>query len=115
MSDAMLLVREIGDDAPAGEGASAERRRLTLSGDLTIYTVNELKESLLVHLCATRRLELDLESVGEVDTAGLQVLLLCRREAEQARKEVTLVRTPQRLQSLIDLYGLGPYLAGSRP
>jgi anti-anti-sigma factor len=84
----------------------AEVCRIAVRGDATIYTAAELKDQLLPQLCVSRRLEIDLSGVAEVDTAGLQVLLLCRREAELAGRELVL-RSPSRgVRDLIGLYRL---------
>ena len=50
--------------------------RLTILEDLTIYNALEQKQQLLDALSATSRLELDLSQVAEIDTAGLQLLIL---------------------------------------
>jgi anti-sigma B factor antagonist len=59
-----------------------ELRRVALDGELTIMTAAENKERLLTALAGSGGLRVDLSAVDEVDTAGLQVLLLARREAE---------------------------------
>ena len=57
--------------------------RLALRDDMTIYQAQAQKEQLLAALAATPHLELDLSGVGEMDTAGLQLLLLLKREGVQ--------------------------------
>lgn len=55
---------------------------LTFSGGLTIFQAAERKPELLHALSqASRMLSLDLSGVDEIDTAGIQLLLLLRREA----------------------------------
>ena len=58
--------------------------RLALEGELTIYTAAEQKARLLDALAGSNELELDLSQVSEVDSAGLQVLILLKREAARA-------------------------------
>lgn len=84
----------------------AEVRRIAVRGDATIYTAAELKDQLLPQLCAARRLEVDLSGVADMDTAGLQVLLLCRREAVQAGRELALLAPSRGVLDLIGLYRL---------
>ena len=55
---------------------------ILLEGELTIYRAAELKPLLLAALPGTGPIELDLAEVSEVDTAGLQLLMLLRREAQ---------------------------------
>jgi len=64
--------------------------RLALEGDLTIYHAAAHKAALLAALAASERLELDLSAVAEIDTAGLQLLILVKREAAAAGKSVVI-------------------------
>lgn len=52
---------------------------LKLSGEMTIYRAAELKDELLdaLHTCPGR-LDVDLAEVSELDSAGLQVLMLAK-------------------------------------
>ncbi|BAL26250.1 lipid asymmetry maintenance protein MlaB [Azoarcus sp. KH32C] len=52
-------------------------------GELTIYTVAEQHGLLMRALDAGPVVHLDMSAVNEVDTAGLQLLILARREAAQ--------------------------------
>jgi anti-sigma B factor antagonist len=58
---------------------------LAIAGELTILTAAEHHERLLRALgdSAGEDAEVDLSGVTDVDTAGLQVLLLARREARR--------------------------------
>lgn len=60
-----------------------EPRRLVLAGELTVITAAEEKERLLAALQTSSGLRVDLAGVEEIDTAGLQILLLARREADR--------------------------------
>jgi len=54
-----------------------------LEGELTIYTAAEQWSPLLAALEDGGDLRIGLAAVTEVDTAGLQILLAVRREAER--------------------------------
>jgi anti-sigma B factor antagonist len=54
---------------------------VTVSGDMTVYCASELKPALLTEVAAGHHL-LDLSQVQELDTAGLQLLLLLNREMQ---------------------------------
>lgn len=75
---------------------------LPLADDLTIYHALELKQKLLDALAANDELELDLSQVNEIDTAGLQLLLLLKKEAQRAGKRAVIVAHSQAVRSLID-------------
>ena len=76
--------------------------RLAIEEDMTIYQAMAQKEQLLAALAATERLELDLSAVPQMDTAGLQLLLLLKREAQQQEKEMTIVGHSPTVQRILD-------------
>ena len=55
--------------------------RISVDGDLTIYQAAAIWQRLIADVRANGVLELDLSRVGEMDTAGLQVLALVKRES----------------------------------
>jgi len=57
---------------------------VSIDGELTIYTVAELAGALLPQMGGAPRLMLDLSQVTEMDGAGLQLLAVIQREAENA-------------------------------
>jgi anti-sigma B factor antagonist len=84
--------------------------RLSLTEDLTIYHALEQKTTLLDALAATTELELDLLQVGDIDTAGLQLLILLKKEAQRAGKRVAIVAHSQAVRSVIDFCNLAAEL-----
>lgn len=64
---------------------------LALQGELTIYSAAVQKQQLLSFIASANELILDLAAVSELDTAGLQLLLLARQTATTAHKRLTLV------------------------
>ena len=83
---------------------------LSLAEDLTIYHALEQKNILLEALSATQDLELDLLKVSEIDTAGLQLLILLKKEAQNAGKRVSIVAHSQAVRSVIDFCNLATEL-----
>ncbi len=84
--------------------------RLTLSEDLTIYHALEQKKILLDALAGAGDLELDLMQVSEIDTAGLQLLILLKKEAQAAGKRVAIVAHSKAVRSAIDFCNLAAEL-----
>ena len=72
------------------------KERLSLSDDLTIYHALAQKALLLAALDGADELELDLAQVSEIDTAGLQLLILLKKEAQRAGKSSRSSRTASR-------------------
>ena len=84
--------------------------RLSLSENLTIYHALEQKTHLLDALATSDELELDLLQVGEIDTAGLQLLLLLKKEAQKAGKRVAIVAHSRAVRAVIDFCNLATEL-----
>jgi anti-anti-sigma factor len=91
--------------SPADQTSSGSQMRI--DSDLTIYTVTEWKETLLSALERSSALSIDLSAVRELDTAGLQLLLLAGREAQRAGKSVTLVAPSDAVAEVVELCNLG--------
>ena len=85
-------------------------RRLTLTEDLTIYHALDQKNTLLDALAASDELELDLLPVSEMDTAGLQLLILLKKEAQRSGKRVSIVAHSQAVRAVIDFCNLATEL-----
>ena len=85
-------------------------RRLTLTEDLTIYHAIDQKNTLLDALATSDELELDLLPVSEMDTAGLQLLILLKKEAQRSGKRVSIVAHSQAVRAVIDFCNLATEL-----
>jgi anti-sigma B factor antagonist len=80
--------------------------KLPIEGELTIYTAAGLKEQLVAALAAAQPIEIDLSRVDEIDSAGLQLLILAKREAAQAGRELTLLNHSQAVMDCLDMCNL---------
>lgn len=74
-----------------------------LTSELSIYTVGVLKAALLEASAQAERIDVDLSQVTEVDTAGLQFMLLAARFPGKSVRFVNLSPTVQRLYDLAHL------------
>lgn len=75
---------------------------LSITDDLTIYHALELKGRLLDALAQTTHLELNLAQVGAMDTAGLQLLVMLKKEAQRTGKCVDIVAHSEAVSSLVE-------------
>lgn len=78
--------------------------RVTLVGELTIYSVAEIKAGLADAMNGTDEVEVDLQGITEMDTAGLQLMLIAKRNPG---KDVRFINHPQSVLRLVDLANLG--------
>jgi anti-sigma B factor antagonist len=88
---------------------AAAQPALRIEGELTIYRAAELKQTLLETLIAHPALEIDLSGVTEVDSAGVQLLMLAKQTARAAKREVTLVGHSPAVVEVLELLDLAAY------
>jgi anti-anti-sigma factor len=86
---------------------------MRIERDLTIYTVAELKPVVLAAIAASEHGQLDLSQVTEIDSAGLQLLLLARREAQHAGHKLCLICNAPAVTEVLKLVGLSAMLAAT--
>lgn len=77
-----------------------------IEDELTIFTAAEQKERLLAFLLMADELELDLSKVEEMDSAGLQLLILLKREAKAAGKHLRFVMHSKVVLEVLELANL---------
>lgn len=95
--------------AHAKASTDGDASRLVLEADLTIYNAPEHKRTLLDTLEQAKAIELDLAAVGAIDSAGLQVLLLAKRESLAKGKEMRIVRHSPAVQELLEFFNVASY------
>lgn len=78
-------------------------KAIGIEGEMTIYTAAEQYAGLRQRLRESKELELDLSEVTELDSAGVQVLMMLKKEMEQARGTLHLVNHSR---PVVDVYEL---------
>ncbi len=86
-----------------------KRRKVAIDGTMTIYEASAQKEDLLKAFNGVDELEIDLSGVTEMDSAGLQLLVLLKREALRESKQVRLVAHSAASLEVLDVYNLAAY------
>lgn len=84
-------------------------QRLALQEDMTIYNAMAIKDTLLGALAGCAELELDLAQVGEIDTTGVQLLILAKREANRLGKSLRLVAHSAAVREVLDFFDIVAY------
>jgi anti-anti-sigma regulatory factor len=79
---------------------------LKIEGELTIFRALELKPALLADPAPT---EIDLSAVTEIDTAGVQLLMLAKRTALEAKRELHLVAHSAAVIEVFELLNVAAY------
>lgn len=83
-----------------------QRATVRIAGEMTIYHAFNLKKAVIDSLAECDELLLDLSEVSEIDTAGVQILILARREAAGLNKSFRVERMSAAAEELISLYRL---------
>jgi anti-sigma B factor antagonist len=83
--------------------------RLAIDGEMTIYTALETKAQLLQHLDKRKELEVDLSQVTDIDSAGLQLLILLKRETMARDTVLRLTAHSASVTEVIDTLNLAAY------
>ncbi|MGZ4960710.1 MAG: STAS domain-containing protein [Methylomonas sp.] len=81
-------------------------KNLAIDGELTIFTAAEQKSSLLAFLDSADDLEINLANVAEIDTAGLQLLILIKQEAARTGKHLSFVMHSKAVREILELANL---------
>lgn len=80
--------------------------RLIVDGDLTIYHAAEIKERLIDGVRAEPVLELDLSHVGQIDSAGVQLLALAKRESRKQGHAFAIVGHSLAVREVIEFFNM---------
>ena len=92
---------------------SAKRKKglviLHIDGDMTIRTADGLKKELMKHFAKPCEREIELSGVSEMDTAGMQLLMLAKREANWDNTPLRLTGHSPAVLGVIDTYNLAAY------
>ena len=83
---------------------------LEIKGELNIYTVAALRSQLLDALDAASEIEVDLSAVGEMDSAGMQLMVAAKREAAQRQKTLRFSGHSPAVFDVLELCKLGGHL-----
>ena len=96
-------------DDNVGTSAGASGQRMSIEQDMTIYHAENLKTELLAGLAHSAAFELDLSQVAEIDTSGIQLLMLAKRESQKQGKTLAIVAHSPAVQELLDFYNLAAF------
>ncbi|GAB7128122.1 hypothetical protein JCM19000A_26290 [Silvimonas sp. JCM 19000] len=80
---------------------------LHIEGEFNIYQADQLKPQLLAELSALEAITVDLAQVEEIDTAGVQLLLMLKQEAARQQKPISFVNHSKPVLEVFELCNLG--------
>lgn len=80
--------------------------KLTIDEELTIFSVDALKQGLDEEIAIYEKFELNLEKIEEIDSAGIQLLLAFKHELEGKKKGLVITSMSSGVLNLLEQYGL---------
>jgi len=88
---------------------------LRIQGEMTIYRAVELKHALIAPLQAGIILEANLAEVTEIDTTGLQLLMLAKKTAQERGGELRLVEHSAAVIDVLSMLDLAGWFGDPLP
>ncbi|OGP21011.1 MAG: hypothetical protein A2054_00640 [Deltaproteobacteria bacterium GWA2_55_10] len=85
---------------------TTENGQVRIEGEMNIYNAGELKQGLMNAIRDSNGVSLDLSGVSEMDSAGLQVVLLAWREAGRRTVPFRLIGMSGAVESVLSLFDL---------
>ncbi len=83
--------------------------RLAIDQDMTIYHAEALKAELMDNVARNQVIELDLSRVAEIDTSGIQLLMLAKRECQKQDKTLRIVAHSPAVHELMDFFNIAGF------
>ena len=91
------------------DDTSPKQIDLQIEGELSIYRADELKRALIEPLQKGVRLVVNLAAVTELDTCGLQLLMLAKRTATKLGCELQLVAHSPAVLEVFELLNVAAF------
>ena len=85
--------------------------KLAISEEMNIYCAQQLKDEVADYWPDYNQFEIDLSDVAEIDSAGIQLLLLWHKEAKIQNKTIIYQHCSQAVHTALDVYQLHHRLA----
>ena len=83
--------------------------QLVIRDEMTIYNVLEQNKTLLPYLEADKELQIDLSEVTEIDSAGVQLLIVLKQQAQKVNNQFSLVHHSQSVIDVLELFDLAAF------
>ena len=85
--------------------------RVHVDGEMTIYNAELLKAALAEFIETDAPLEVDLSNVSEIDSAGVQLLMLLKKERHGHSRQLTLANHSSPVLDVFELMDLAAYFS----
>ncbi len=93
--------------------AANKIKKIRIDHDMTIYTAMDTKAKFMDIMKKNIEVELDLSGVAEIDTSGLQLLIMLKRELQSNDKKMHLVNHSQAVYEVLDMCNMIQFFGDS--
>ena len=101
----MMKINPLHDSAqPAGAC------KLQLEGEMTIYRAQAIQQDLQTYLDSYEAFDLDLQRIEEIDSSGIQLLLLLKHKSERAGRSFRISACSTAVEEVLRLFWLQDWL-----
>lgn len=83
--------------------------KISIQDEMTIYNVLQQKDNIIMHLQTEHALQIDLSEVTEIDSAGIQLLILLKNEASRKKNELSFIHHSQAVIDIVETFNLSSY------
>ena len=83
--------------------------KIVIEDEMTIYTASQLKEDFRPIIMDKRSLTISLQNVSEIDSSGIQLLMLIKRERQKIDLVTQFIDHSDEVQKIINLIRLNSY------
>lgn len=80
-----------------------------MDGEMNIYNAISIKEELFPFFSQPENIEINLSRVRDIDSAGVQLLILAKREISKSGRELRLTNHSRVALEMFELYNLAAY------
>lgn len=91
------------------ESTQSNHNHVVAPHEMTIYSAVENKDVLMKHLASEGDLEIDLSEISELDSTGLQLLILLKREAKLKNKAISFVGHNEVVLEVFELFNIASF------
>lgn len=84
---------------------------LVITGDMTVSSLLDMKESILEGITGVEKVEFDLSGVEDMDSAGFQILYAVKKYAETNGQEFRISAYSSSVVTYLDTYNMHDYFA----
>ena len=85
--------------------------KISLNGEMTIYTCNEMKIKLMEAVSKDCNVTINVSNVTEMDTAGLQLLILVKNELMQNDFQLMIIGKNESVTGVMNICNMSEYFS----